>query len=70
MLTSEILPYEILIRFDQDGSIKGIHQKHLRVIKDGLQTIAANELIAPLTLPPDLQAQLKAIMAERPVPAN
>lgn len=70
MLTSEILPYEILIRFDQDGSIKGIHQKHLRVIKDGVQTVAANELIAPLQLPPDVQAQLTAIIAKTPVPKN
>lgn len=34
-LTDTILPYEILVRYGQDGQIQGAHQQRRRIVKDG-----------------------------------
>lgn len=36
--------YEILVRFDEDGAVKGAHQCHQEVIRDGKEVLAVNDL--------------------------
>lgn len=59
-----VQPYELLVRFDEDGTVRGIARRRLRVIRDGEEIISAQELPAeevPVT--PDLAAMLQAAEA-------
>lgn len=68
-LTSEMQPYEILVRFAPDGSIAGAHYKTLRVFSENQQIVTNTEIVAPLDLPDDLRAQLAAAMAAKLLPS-
>lgn len=70
MITAQTLPYEILIRFQENGSIAGAHLKTLRVIRENDQIITANETIATLELPQELAERLMALMAQKLPLAN
>jgi len=64
MIQETTAPYELLVRFDEDGTVRGIARRRLRVIRDGEEIISAQELPAeevPVT--PDLAAMLQAAEA-------
>ena len=45
-LEKTVQPYEILIRFKEDGSISGAHFKQIETIKDGEEIINQKQIMA------------------------
>lgn len=63
-LESAVEPYELLVRFNPDGTVRGIARRRLRVIRDGEEIVSAQEMPAeevPVT--PELAATLQAAEA-------